>query len=407
MQDVQPTHVPPTHVPKIMAAAAQNSWQPLIVCPDSEMARQIRSALSQLGFADTNCLPQYPSEGTVADILRETGCNICFVDISSNEALALLLIAESPAEVPVVALNPRNDPDLILRCLRRGTSEFLSEITVEQTRGVLARLAKRHTHLERRKPATVFALLPGKPGCGASTLAASLAIELKRGGVLKVLLVDADSLTGSIAFLLKLRPDFHLGDAIRSCDRMDDDLWARLVMPYHGVDVLPAPENPALPVDLDQQVALELMAFWREHYETIVLDLPGAHSGGCDLARISDEILLVTTNELAALHATRRSMEWLERSGVERSRLKLVVTRYTPAGLKRDDIETALKLKPYALLENDCAAVQNAALDGKPVAPGSHFGRGVHQLAQRLLGKEKAAPKRATFFGLLALKKLG
>jgi len=242
----------------------------------------------------------------------------------------------------------------------------------------------------------------------ASTLAASLSIALKQEGTSKVLLVDADSLTGTIAFLFKLRPDFHLGDAIRDCKRMDADLWGRLAMPCNGIEVLPAPENPALRVDLDRQVIQELLLFWRENYDAILLDLPGAHSGGCEVAQIADEILLITTNELAALHATRRSMEWLERTGIDRGRLKLVVTRYTPAtGLKRDDIETALKLKPYALLENDYEAVQNAALDGKPIPASSHFGRSVQHLAERLTGRDTSSTQRARLFGLLPLKKPG
>ncbi|MBZ5579006.1 MAG: hypothetical protein LAP40_20790 [Acidobacteriia bacterium] len=377
-------------------------WKPLIVCPHPEMSRLVRSALRELGFTDVCPLSEYPRPGSIAGLAAQQGCNICFLDVASNQDQALLLIGEAAPAVPVVALNPHNDADLILRCLRRGACEFVSEASAEQVRAVLERLARLRAPAEQAHAATVYGVMPGKPGCGASTLAAHLAIEMKRGGAGPVLLVDVDCITGSIAFLLKMRSSYHLGDAVRDCLRLDADLWGRLVTPCQGIDVLTAPENAATPVPIDRPAAMELICYWREHYPRIVLDLPGVGAVGSDFVPLVDELLLVTTNELSALHATRRSLECLEQSGLERQKLKLLVTRYTPAtGLKREDVETALKLAPYALLSNDYDAVQRGVLEGKPVAPGSHYGRSIHLLAERLLGTENAPKKRTSLFGLL------
>jgi pilus assembly protein CpaE len=331
------------------------------------------------------------------------GSDICFLDVASDPERALQLISEAAPAIHVVAMNPGNDADLILRCLRLGACEFLSDSTSEQVGAVLERLSRVHAKAEPPRHGSVCCVMPGKPGSGASTLATYLAIEMKRSGISKVLLVDTDSVTGSIAFLLKLKSNFHLGDAARDWQRMDEDLWGRLVVPCHGVDVLLAPENPASRVDVDQRVAFELLTFWRKHYQAIILDLPGAYSPGLEFAGIADEILLVTTNELAALHATRRTLEYLEKVSVDRSRIKLVVTRYLlSTGLKREDVQTALKLEPYALLSNDYDAVQAAVLDGRPVASDSYLGRSIQALTERLLGKQKTARKRSTLFGLLA-----
>lgn len=60
--------------------------------------------------------------------------------------------------------------------------------------------------------------------CQVSQDAGHLAVELKRCGVSRVLLVDANYLTASDGFLQKLKADFHLDDAVRDCLRMDDDL---------------------------------------------------------------------------------------------------------------------------------------------------------------------------------------
>jgi pilus assembly protein CpaE len=205
-----------------------------------------------------------------------------------------------------------------------------------------------------------------------------------------------------VAFLLKLKPEYHLGDAVRERQRMDSDLWGRLAVTCQGINVLLAPENPAAPVEIDRQVAGELMAFWRSHYEAIVLDTAGAQPAGLEFARLADEVLVVTTNELAALHAARRTIECLEQNGIDRLRLRLIVNRYTPStGLKREEVETALKMTPFALLANDYELLQQAVLEGRPAAAASRFGRSVQALAERLEGQEPPAKKRAGWFGLI------
>ena len=344
---------------------------------------------------------EYPRPGTIGGLVAQQGYNICFLDVASNQEQALPLISEAVPELPVVAMNPVNDADLILRCLRRGACEFVSEATVLQVKAVLDRLGRLRAPAAPARPATVYGVLPGKAGCGTSTLAAHLALEMKRAGSGPVLLVDADCVTGSIAFLLKLNAPFHLGDAVRDCLRLDEDLWSRLVAPYQGIDVLTAPENPATSVAIDRPTAMELICYWREHYERVLVDLPGASAAGADIIPLCDELLLVTTNELAALHATRRVLEWLEQNGVAAEKMRLLVTRYTPAtGLKCEDVERALKLAPYAVLSNDYEAVQRGVLEGKPVPEHSHYGRSVHELGQRLLGLGKPQKKRGSLFGL-------
>ncbi len=376
-------------------------WKPLIVCPHRELATRLRMALTDLGISAATLLADYPRMGSLNGLAAQGDCNVCFLDVSSNPEHAMLLIVEAAPSMPVVALNTRKDADLILRCLHRGAGEFLAEPTTEQLRTALERLARLRSPAAPPKPSTVYCVMPGKPGCGASTLATHLAIELKRSAPGSVLLVDTDLIGGSISFLLKLKSGFHLGDAIRDRQKMDADVWKRLTVPCAGVDVLPAPENPAAGVEMTRPAASELLQFWRCQYEAIVLDTAGAQVS-VDLARLADHILMVTNNELVALHTTRRSMEFLEQSGIERKRLRLVVNRYSPGtGLKRDEVQTALKLEPYALLANEYETVQQAVLEGRPVEAGTRYARGVRTLAVRLSGKEPPAERKPSWLGLL------
>ncbi len=390
----------------VPAGDKRNGWKPLVVCPHTRLAAAIREALAGQGLDDACFLAQYPPAGAMAGIRAQHGCNVCFLDTVSDPDTAMQLISEAARSLQVVAMNPRKDADLILQCLRLGACEFLSDPSSEEVGRLLGRLNRQMEPAEGGTSSQVICVMPGKPGCGASTLATYLAIEMKRCGMRKVLLVDTDPISSSVAFLLKVKPAFHLGDAVRDWDRMDEDLWARLAIACHGIDVLPAPDDPTIRVEIQPRVALGLLSFWRKHYDAILVDVAGAHSAGCEFAPVSDHVILVTSNELAALHGARRSVLCLEKNTVDASRRRLVVTRYTPAiGLKTEGIESVLQTKPYAYLGNDWDAVQRALVDGKPLDPESQFGRSVHTLAERLLGKAKTAKKRSGLLGLLSLSK--
>jgi pilus assembly protein CpaE len=378
-------------------------WKPLVVCPQPDFHRRMQAVLTELAVEQPCTLTEYPRSGAIAALVERNACNICFLDAATNCEHAQLLISELAPSVPVVALHPRNDADLILRCLRRGACEFVADPTADAVRGVFERLARTRFDAAHQAAGTVYCVVPGKPGCGASTLAAHLAIQLRSDGANPVLLVDGDHLTASIAFMLKLKPEFHLEDVVRDWARMDDDLWSRLTVPAFGLDILAAPEDPTTRTEVSRQFAGELCAFWRERYEAVVLDLPDVRAAvDCGFAALADINLLVTTNELAALQATGRGLRYLDSGAGDRAKLRLILNRYTPVtGLKREDVKTALALQPFAILCNDYEAIQSALLEGKPVPPGSRFGASVQALCRQL--SHKSAPERKNASWLTSL----
>src|ERR1039458_5482190 len=191
------------------------TWKPLIACPQTEIARQLRSALQELGIADARHIPEYPRTGTIVALAAKHDCNICFLDVASNEEHALQLISEAASAMPVVALNPRDDADLILRCLRRGACEFLSHPVAEPVRSLFERLARGRARAPGGGAGALYCVIPGKPGCGASALAAHLAIQMGAGGGRRGLLVDLDSLTGRFSMMICCAERAFSGSATR------------------------------------------------------------------------------------------------------------------------------------------------------------------------------------------------
>jgi pilus assembly protein CpaE len=363
------------------------------------------ASLREVGLDSPVVIAEYPRIGSMAALAVQKGINICFLDAASNAEHAQVLISELAPAIPVVALLVRNDADLILRCLRRGACDCLAETGADSLRGVFERLGRSRAPAADRPAGKIWCVVPGKPGCGASTLAVHLAIQARTRDE-AVLLVDTDPLAASAAFLLKLKPEFHLGDMVRDWKRMDQDLWGRLTLSACGIDVLGAPEDPTARLDVGRQAA-DVCAFWRERYQTIVLDLADVRSAAdSGFARMADLILLVTTNELAALQTTRRGLSCLDQAGADRSRLRLVLNRYTPAtGLKREDVHKALAVEPFATLCNDYETIQAALLEGRPAQSNSRFATGVQALCGQLQDRPAAAKEHTSWFSSILARK--
>jgi pilus assembly protein CpaE len=316
-------------------------------------------------------------------------------------------LAAMQPSIPIVAVHSSNDPDLILRCLRQGAGEFLFQpFTADALATALERLARitREANHHQRDMGKVYCFMPGQGASGTTTLACSLAFQLHRlNPQKKVLLADLDPLTGTISFLLKLKSNYSFVDAITHSQQMDDDLWKGLVTHLQGVDVILSPENPMDGI-VEHQDASAMIEYSRENYGSVVLDTPGPYGDwGLTLAKLSDELMIVTTNELPALHSTQRALAYLDRNGVELSKIKLIVNRYNrDAGLDREAIEMALHTDVYHLLPTDPEGVQRSLLEGKPIPPGSNLGKGITDVADRLIGR-RGQKKGSLLSGLFSL----
>lgn len=383
---------------------AVNIWKPLLICPHAELSRKLSAVWHATAQPETLVeSPCYLDGQGLQDLILGHSITLCFVDVGTDQEVALGLVhAVSATGIPVVALHTANDPDLILNCLRQGAVEFLyTPFSVGSFRAALDRLAKRSRGSKSHGSAggQVYGFMRGKSGSGSTTLACNLAFQLHTLTSRKVLLADLDPLTGTIAFLLKLNSTYSFVHALTNSGRLDEVLWRGMVTPSRGVDVLLSPETPADLVYEPQDVTA-MITYWREMYEFTVLDIPGPHDEwGLSNAKSCDELLLVTTNELTAVHATQITLARLEFYGVMRSKIKLIVNRYnTDIGLSSEAIESALELRVFHLVPSDFAGLQKAMMEGKPVATGTNVGRSISELAEKLTGRTPT-PRKHTLFG--------
>ena len=385
------------------------NWKAIFIGPNPQIRRDLTpllgSHIQSLSVVDLNT---YPSRQQLISTLATQNPNLCFVEVGANQELGVSLVSEvhrvSPKLPVVVVLSP-SQSGLVMQCLRQGAFDFLmNPFTAEQVKEVVGKLAKMQPGENLTTPAKIFAVMPAKGGCGATTVASNLAYQWKRLGSKRVLLADMDALAGTLSFLLKIKSNYSFLDVLQRSSDMDADLWKAMVTNRNDVDVLLAPDVMAEGAN-DLTDAVPVIEYARQAYDVVILDTSGVY-GDWNLSQASlcDEILLITTNELTSLQAVQRAFSYLDSNGIGRWKIHLVVNRYDKhIGLTRDVISTALHSDIYWVIPNDYDAVQKALMEGKPVPPATTVGKHIMGLADRLAGRENGQKKGSSLSGLLSL----
>lgn len=383
----------------------------VVISPNQPMADELELLLkTHLGGAPTTHLRSYPSPRDLAAALGGGAPQLVFLDVASDRDQAVQLLTELARlgpSVQAIALFAGNSPDLILRCLRAGAIDFLIQpFTGDQLEAAQTKLARAQPSPDGagKEPAKIYAVMPAKGACGATTIAWNLAFQWKRLGAKNILLADLDPLTGTLSFLLKIKSIHSFLDVLQRSHELDADLWNAMVTPVNGVDVLLAPE---LMVEGAQDLSdpSPILEYARYAYDVVVLDSGGVYGEwNLNQARLATELLLVTTNELPALQAAQRALSYLDTNKIGRWKIRLLVNRYhRDVGLSREVIGTALHTEVFESLPSDYDAVQKSLLEGKPVPPNTALGKSIVQLADRLGGRSDPARKSSSFGGLLGL----
>ena len=363
----------------------------LLIGPDRELAKQFTSVCESLNaFEIMSDLKAYPTEQTLEIRLRQLNPEVIVLDVATEPDRALALISHVTRvsfSVSILALNRANDPDMVVRTLRAGASEYLQqpfdETTTSEAVGRLMRL-RRPEPGGAAEVGTVLAFSSVKPGSGSSTLALQTAFALSRTTGQRVLLIDLDLAGGMVGFCLKLDLTTSVLDAVDQADRMKPSLWSSLVGVCRGLDVLPA---PAIPVDepVDPGRVQTILDYARTMYDWIVVDLPVTLERNSLITMSqADRVYLVSTAELPSLHLARRAVGTLEQLGFPKERCEILVNRVEARSkLKTTELEKLLRCAVRDTVPNDYFSLHRVVALGEPLPGDGALGSAVEALASR------------------------
>ena len=190
-------------------------------------------------------LDRYPTAIDLVRTLRAHAPDILFLNFESLEkAQDVVSFAEKQADgVQIIAIHRTCDAKILRETMRVGVREFLSD---PFERSLLMDSIGHVKALLERKPAShgattqVFSFLPSKAGVGTSTLALNVSAALARRPNNRVLLSDFDLNSGMMRFLLNLRNEYSVIDAVEHSMHIDENLWPQLVTTMGQLDVLHA-----------------------------------------------------------------------------------------------------------------------------------------------------------------------
>jgi pilus assembly protein CpaE len=395
-------------MPQPEASKFSGTWKALFICPNQKIIRDLAPLLRKhLPTFSGHDLNAYPMRHQLAEVLSSETPNLCLLEIGEPPEPGLALIPDLlriEAKLPIIVVLANNNPELVLRCLRQGASDFLiPPFTSEQVEGALQKIAR----LQPAHPANsgkVYCIMPAKGGCGASTIASNLAYQMKRGDK-RILLADLDPLAGTLSFLLKIKSNYSFMDALARSHDIDGELWKAVVTSRQGVDVMLSPEVMTEGMS-ELKDASSIIEYARGTYDIVVLDTGGVYGDwNLSQAQLADEILLVTTNELTSLQAVQRALSYLDANNIGRFKLRLIVNRYDRhKGLSKDVIGTALHIDIFHIMPSDYEAIQKSLMEGKPLGTATSFGKSVIGLVDRLAGSSEAPNKKnSSLSGLLSL----
>jgi pilus assembly protein CpaE len=340
--------------------------------------------------------------------LAQGGIDVVLLDLGlpdSDGVETFLATRRHAPGIPVIILSGADSESLALQMIQHGAEDYLdktacnAELLVKAVRYAVIRrkvLVNQTTGNPGSERARVIGVLGSKGGVGATTVACNLAATLAHETGQDVLLADLDPNSGLISFLLNFDAKYSILDAINNVDRLDRACWDAIVAHRGGgLQVIPAPAM-LRGDELTTEGLRTVFNVVRPFYQWIVIDFGRLNSVWQSLSDGIDDVLVITTTALPALHETKRMIDTLIGEGTDRERMRLVVNQ-TEAGhlLPGSELKQIFGVQVYAVLPNDSQELHRACLERKLASDSSAFGMEVVTLARKLAGLKEKKVKRS------------
>jgi pilus assembly protein CpaE len=381
----------------------------VLVAPDEARRRSLSRALKGQQATISREFSAYPNIVSLSKVTDED-CEVVVVDLDSDPEVALDLIesvCSQNSSLTVMAYSAKGEPSLLVRCMRAGAREFLTDpLSPEVLTEALIRASARRLETDRRKKVSgkMLMFLGSKGGSGVTTLATNFAIALHKESGRDVVLVDLDVQLGDVSLVLGITPKFTIVDALRNTQRLDADFVSTLLTTHRsGVSVLAASDQYHPISSLEEGGLGKLLYILRDQFPYVVVDAGSSLARAGDLLlELADAVYLVTQVDVPSLRNANRLVGYMEGTGDSERRVEVVLNRFEPRRLDIDEehITKALTRPVKWKVPNDFGGVRRSQNTATPIAnEDSPISRVLHQMARVACGRA-SDPEKKKRFGL-------
>ena len=313
-----------------------------------------------------------------ANISAAKAC-IAVVDFDLDPAQAIestkYLQQVFAGRVTVIALAENRDPDILLRAMRAGCSEFLGKpfraAELAQTLHGLQQMWSTPSEASA-SGGKILSFLGVKGGVGTTTLAVHLAMNLVQIQGKRTLLIDHHPELGHVCVYLGLdgqRCTYQ--EVVRSVTRLDSELLRGIVSKHaSGLEILSSPDSCGALPNIDADVVGRTLKFLRAEYDYIVVDCPNClDETTMAVISASSTVYLVATPEIGAIRDLSRYVDTLAVNSSTTEKMQVVINRVSSRyAVNVEHIEKAIRLPVAIRLPNSYADLVRSANLGEPIS---------------------------------------
>jgi pilus assembly protein CpaE len=352
-----------------------------LIGPDPRRRDALIRALSSWQSCAVQEFTSYPASLDEVPRLLENPFDVVMIDLDIDPEYALDLIEGicAASATTVMVYSSGIDSELLLRCMRAGAREFLSEpFASAAVTDALVRASVRRPMIRPVEPEVVqrpkstgrfMVFIGAKGGSGVTTLACNFAVLLARESDKKTLLIDLDLPLGGVAVDLGIVAKYSIAEALQNSERLDASFLSRLVVKHaSGLWVLAAPGKFSSFRPSNEEID-KLLEVVQQEYDYVVVDA-GCHYdlAGTALFGKYATVYLVTQVGIPELRNANLLVTEYFTSGVPA--LEIILNRYMPRslGIDEEHVTRALTREPRWKIPNDYITARRTQNLATPLA---------------------------------------
>ncbi|MBK9313952.1 MAG: AAA family ATPase [Acidobacteria bacterium] len=335
---------------------------------------QERTRLRSASHTPLAIVAELPNAPQVLDELNRLRPQAALVLLNGDLNHSFQLVERIHQEIPetaVICSSEDSSPDIILQSFRSGATEFLRQPLVEsEIASVFAKIEQTVIRPEESHLGRVIAVFASKGGCGTTFVTANLAASLARLTRKRACIIDLNLQAGDQPLFLGLEPHYSIHDVVRNFDRLDDQLIASyLTQRSKYLSLLAAPTEIGKDEDVRVEHITRSIALLRGQADYVVIDPPRIlNETTISALDAADDLLLLLTLDIPAIRSAKRTLDIFTRLGYDRSRIKVVINRYTKTPeFDIKQIEKVLETPVFATIANDYQAAIGSINVGEPL----------------------------------------